>query len=427
MPFLRLPRGLAAAVITVAFVACTSDDERGTSRAPSSSHDASMPRTVDGDDDGGAAFDNPTGKPKPRDPLREPGDCVSKGDDVDADGDGYTPNEGDCQDCLVAVNPGVPDLFDNDYDDDCDGTLDEGTESCDDALAIDSPDPEDAARAIGLCKFTTEDIREWGVLSAQWVLADGTPMLLDPLQKGMLPKFGAVVVPREGKRMLALSSGAARAPDQSGFTAACDTFRSRSWDPPEGYPKESPACPGVVTGPVYDPVGLELRIRVPELANSISFNSNFFTYEYPDYICDEYNDFFVVMLDPKPKSLDDANIVFDQDGNPVSVNNSLLQSCAPGTWGGKKFPCPLGPDMLEGTDFEGGMTCPASEKIQGGESNAATGWLATMAPVEGGSIIRVRFTIWDSGDPVLDSLVLVDNFQFSGETPEIMTQPVKPE
>jgi hypothetical protein len=39
-------------------------------------------------------------------------------------------------------------------------------------------------------------------------------------------------------------------------------------------------------------------------------------------------------------------------------------------------------------------------------------------PVEPGSEITLRFAVWDSGDSVLDSLVLVDDFQWSLETME---------
>ena len=46
-------------------------------------------------------------------------------------------------------------------------------------------------------------------------------------------------------------------------------------------------------------------------------------------------------------------------------------------------------------------------------------------PVEGGSIITLRFTIWDAGDPVLDSLSLIDAFEWLLEDPgEVSTDPI---
>ena len=82
---------------------------------------------------------------------------------------------------------------------------------------------------------------------------------------------------------------------------------------------------------------------------------------------------------------DDGNIAFDQDNNPISVNNSLLQVCEPGKRGpdGHKidFPCPLGTALLKGTGFE---------------NHGGTGWLTTTAPVAARSEITLRFAIWDT-------------------------------
>ena len=163
----------------------------------------------------------------------------------------------------------------------------------------------------------------------------------------------------------------------------------------EGYPKEFHACSGVATGPVKDPAALELDVRVPTNAVSFSFDLILFTHEFPRYICSKYNDFYVTMMWPKPPTLADPNISFDSVGNTISVNSALLQVCTPQTAKGKDFLCPLGPSLLQGTGFEG---------------NAATGWLVTKAPVTPGSMVKLRFAIWDSADCVLDSTVLLDGF-----------------
>jgi hypothetical protein len=104
-----------------------------------------------------------------------------------------------------------------------------------------------------------------------------------------------------------------------------------------------------------------------------------------------------------------GNIAFDQSGNPISVNNALLQACDPQTAGRKEFTCPLGPASLSGTGFG---------KDTAGSDHGATGWLQTQVSVDPslkGKNITLVFAVWDSGDGVLDSTALVDNFVWSTE------------
>lgn len=317
--------------------------------------------------------------------------------DKDFDGDGY-PLRYDCNECDPNTNAGAHDIPGNGLDEDCSGTPDDEEESCDTGLPIDGSDPFDGAKAIGICKKADPSGRDWGVIEAKWVQPDGSS-LGNKDGVGILEKFG-VNLPQTGASMLALSSGAARAPSDPGYKNPSGHSKGYSHGTPPGYPKESPACPGVTTGQARDGAALELKIRVPSNAKSFSYQQDFFTWEYSGYICSRYNDFFVAMLDPAPANLQDGNIAFDQDGNPISVNNSLLQVCNPGTYKGKTFQCPLGTSTLQNTGFEG---------------HAATGWLTTQTDVEPGSEITLRFAIWDSGDGALDSTVLIDDFKWSAE------------
>lgn len=311
--------------------------------------------------------------------------------DKDYDGDGYALKD-DCNECNTGINKGAHDIPDNGIDEDCSGVADDEEIECDSDLPQSGSDAFDGAKAIGLCKKADPDGVEWGVVSAKWVRPDGTS-LSNMVGVGILKQFG-VNAPQLGGSMLAISSGEARegAPET--------TDKGYSHGTPSGYPKESPACPGVTTGQARDGVALELKIRVPSNAQSFSYQQNFFTQEYPVFICDRYNDFFVTMMNPIPDGLEDGNIAFDQDSNPISVNNSLLQVCESGTHKGKFFPCPLGTDTLSGTGFEGA---------------AATGWLTTNAPVTPGSEVTLLFAVWDSADGRLDSTVLIDDFRFSVE------------
>jgi hypothetical protein len=159
-------------------------------------------------------------------------------------------------------------------------------------------------------------------------------------------------------------------------------------------------------------VAIEVTLRTPANAHGISFDFDFYTYEWPHYVyvCSQYNDFFVALLTPIPSGQLDGNIAFDSKGNLVSVNNSLVRVCgcegnppAPCTAQGKSFNCDLGNTELIGTGF--GFDLDDSS-----EDHAATSWLRTTAPVAPGSEITLRWTVYDSGDGDLDSTTLIDNF-----------------
>lgn len=329
-------------------------------------------------------------------------------------------------------------------DPDCLGSTPQG--GCDGPLQLASGDAMDGAKAIGLCAVS--DGTSWGVVSAEWVRSDGQPLTGGdggalsngtslPDGKGILNSFGSGVSPREGTQMLAISSGSARNPGEPNYMQPgvppaqwqSDPFGPKgNWKDsvihgaPPGYPKEAPSCPpGTQTGDPYDSAGLRVVIKTPKDARSFKFELSFYTYEYPDYVCDAYNDFFVAMMTPQPAGSPDGNISFDSMGNNISVNAGFLQVCNPCTTPSKTFDCPLGAGELSGTGFDTNFntdTCGIS-------GSAATSWLETTAPVESpGDEITLHFAVWDSGDGWLDSTVLIDNFTFEREDGEVGTIPL---
>ncbi|MRG94429.1 hypothetical protein [Polyangium spumosum] len=347
---------------------------------------------------------------------------------VDDDGDGLSEMQGDCNDCDKNVSPQsvevVGDAMNPEYnpsDEDCDGTVDEAVETCDQALVVDSNDPFDAARAVELCKIAAPGSTDWGVVSANWVMADGSPATSDAdfhRGHGNLSGFGPNVTPRAGSKLFAVSSGTGRQPTDVGYASPGGFDKGYSSGHPQGFPKESPACPGTLTGTPRDATAVELEIRVPQNANGFSFDFYFYTYEWPVFMCSQYNDFFVAILSPIPMGQPDGNISFDMQGNPISVNNAFMNVCGcsggpPCLAGGKTFTCPLGTMELIGTGFE---------------DHAGTGWLKTQAPATPGSTIRIRWGAYDSGDGVLDSTALVDNWAWIAEAgTTVGTAPIPPE
>lgn len=335
-----------------------------------------------------------------------PADCSHNqggGDpNKDYDGDGFALKD-DCNECDVNSNRGAYDVPGNGIDEDCSGKADDDSTECDDGLALDGTDAFDGAKAIGLCKRAKDD-KMWGVLKAEWVTPDGKPQPY-PLSEGILSKFG-VNTPLAGKRMLAISSGAARDPSDPGYEGSQWSKSGDSYAAPHGtpagYPKASKSCLfGLGSfGYAYDGAALRVTLRVPSNAKSFSYEQNFFTSEFPTFICRPFNDFFVTMMTPKPANLPDGNIAFDQDNNPISVNNSFLQVCQPQVAGLKPFACPLTDASLSGTGYE---------------AHAASGWLTTTAPVEDlqGKELTLMWAIWDQGDGLYDSTALIDGFTWS--------------
>lgn len=348
---------------------------------------------------GGASSSSSGGAPKPS-------GCTYR-DAIDHDGDGLSWKDGDCNDCDPGVRPGKIDVAGNGVDEDCSGKADDDA-ACDAALALDSTDPLDGARALGVCRSVSPASAGWGVVSAAYVRPDGAP-LTEPIGHGLLASFGKNA-PTFGKRMLALSSGAARAPGQPGYAAPSGKDKGYEHGTPPGWPKPSPACPGVTPSAIArDGAALELEVKVPIDAHAMSFEHALFTYDYDAYVCSTYADAFVVMMDPPPAGAVSGNVVFDGLGGPIGASSPLLQVCAPGTHSGITFACGEGAAALEDTGFEG---------------HAGTGWLRTTVPVEPGSTVTLLFAVWDGGDGGFDTTVLLDALRFwSQPVAKVQTAP----
>jgi hypothetical protein len=141
---------------------------------------------------------------------------------------------------------------------------------------------------------------------------------------------------------------------------------------------------------VYDDTELMLRLQVPTNARALSFDFNFLSAEFPEYVCTEFDDTFLALLDSQAFS---GNISFDALGNRVSVNVGFFDVCDP-----VHDPICIGAEDLAGTGFA----------VDGG----GTGWLTTTAPVIPGEKVTLRFVLFDEGDRRYDSVVLLDNLRW---------------
>ncbi len=348
----------------------------------------------------------------------------------DFDDDGFSRAYGDCNDCDRNTGPAAYDFAGNGLDEDCSGsdaTLADFV--CDTGLRDDDTDADKAIRAFDVCGTRHSAASGYqGLLGVSFGRLDAS-MNIAPLQM-WLPEHYGVILPRAGARLLAISTGVARDVDERDYTSDCDVFTKEGVAPPKGFPRDAKACgkePISEHALAFDDVVIELRLRAPFNASAFAFDSLFLSYEYPDYVCSQYNDFFVVLMDPAPKQADaDHNILFDVNDDAVGVNTALLSVCraAEPRRVARPIACTQGSRLLEKTGYDADESSCATTKNGKNVGGASTGWLHTEMPVQPGHDVTLRFILWDSGDPLLDSTVLLDNFRWLSTNPTGNTAPI---
>jgi hypothetical protein len=361
----------------------------------------------------------------------------------DFDGDGWGVCDNDCCDqvspeCSTPglVNPGAFEVAGNGVDDDCDGQIDNVLALCDQNLVVNNATPNDYARAIDLCQFTTENPplaqKKWGVINSWLRLANdaGAPAAVS---RSIRPQFGTNLFPQKGQRIAVFSTGAASypgapAPTYTAWQTGLDTGTSSpapaDWLAANGnaFPN-TPGCPGPGSTTAFNPVMYKVRVRVPTNANSFSVKMWYASAEYPEYVCTAFNDLFVTLVNStSPNNPADRNIAIYQVGNntyPVGVNilkaaAGLFSQCQNGQITQCGAPIAnyngcISTTQLVGTGFNTNiLTCGHNGFMGGG-----TGWLTMSGNVTPGETMEIRFVIWDTADQAWDSVVLLDDWQWS--------------
>lgn len=309
---------------------------------------------------------------------------------------------------------------------------------CDAGLPSNSAEPKDYARALELCREATEGGHEWGLISATLTLADGSGVSAPP-SHAIRPTFGTNNVPHNGVAMAVLSTGAAAAPGDTnpphvavvpGLDNGTSSPAPSDWLAANGgVLPHAPGCEPLLASDPFDPVMLTLRIRTPGNARSFSFDADFFAADYPEWVCGGVNDVFVALLDSSyagtPANPADKNLAVyaapNNDRYPLGVNlardaTGLFTQCMNGTMGCESG---IAQQMASCTSTAGligtGLDVPESfecdiDSLRGG----GTDWLTVRGNVIPGEIITLRLAIWDTADPAYDSLILLDDFRWSG-------------
>ncbi len=262
--------------------------------------------------------------------------CVIADMNVDMDKDGWTPAQGDCNDCDPHnVNPGAVDVpgDPNMVDSNCDGKYDPPA-ACDGSLALGDVNASDGAKAIELCQFTTlapptPKEKIWGVISSSYVRANGDPFTSPGLQVGIENGWGPNVHAQGGTQLLVLVlPGHARTSSDPGACGSQSCQENANGTPPPGFPQDNPNCPP--SPDINDDVGLQLNLRTPTNATGYAFKPfKFYSMEFPYWVCNNYNDQFIALVNPAPVGAINGNISFDSMHNPVSVNLGFFDVCDP--------------------------------------------------------------------------------------------------
>lgn len=144
----------------------------------------------------------------------------------------------------------------------------------------------------------------------------------------------------------------------------------------------------------FDYGELRMVAEVPRFTDAIEFDFAFFSSEYPLYTDGEdaapFNDMFVAWLESEAWT---GNVSFDDSLQPITAQSVFMDYRSPSD------SCP---------------DCTAPE-LQGFsmEHHAGTKWLTTKAPVVPGETIELVFSIFDLSDSSFDSMVLLDGFEWS--------------
>jgi hypothetical protein len=228
------------------------------------------------------------------------------------------------------------------------------------------------------------------------------------------PVDGPPFPPREGSKFVIMSSGIAQELTVAGLYASTNLgqlnpgntlpnpLRTNDVSATEDC-TDNPGlvgmgdCSNTINGQwtqgsgAYDYAEMRFNVTVPAGTTSMSYDLAMFSTEYPVYYKSSFNDMYIAWLESEQWT---GNISFDEQGAPISLNAGFL-------------------DYTQSVELQG----------TGAQGHAGTKWLSTQAPVTPGETIEVIFGIFDLSDAILDTMVIIDNFEWNCEGGPPLTIP----
>ena len=260
-----------------------------------------------------------------------------------------------------------------------------------------------------------------------WQVAKSYGTYIDPMTQK--PFWG----PREGDKVLLLTSGLLPNPDGQGKVTIADgdvyndAAFGGQWDsdvmpPPMSPIKGSPDpmgfkncdgkndCSNTLSdqwdlggGDAEDKTWFSFKVKAPAMADGdqadakgYTFDFAYFSAEFPEYVDSQFNDIFVVW---QASEMYTGNVTFI-NGQPLTVT---------ALW-------PI--DYQGECDFFDPNCMGADEHLQGTgfiADGGATGWYKATSGVNPGETFTLAFAIFDMGDSTFDTTAIIDNWQWDCE------------
>lgn len=359
----------------------------------------------------------------PSDEDAGPGDAgVDPGPCPDEDGDGYhvcvDPEhperrpEVDCDDHRFHVQPNGYEFPDTTEDDNCNGANDDWSncEAGDPAVAV------DLAGAMDVCgTWVSGQTRSGAAL--QLDIADAYQEVIDGRLRVRVddPVAPPVIIGNDVE--LVMGTGDAVGTALNVRAAGC------------GMQDPNPDINYTVDD-ICDLASLTMVLDAPPNARGFAFDFMFLSHEWPEWLCNEFNDtFYATVRTDAVRSGDATNAAFDSQGRPITVNVGFFED--PRFWTvplegtpfavdeTDSYACPGGGDIADGCSLPSYCQDPELDVRAG----SGSGWLTTTVPVVPGEDgILLKLSIHDEGDAQYDSLVIVDGFRWIPHEVELGTQ-----